>query len=722
MSSVFDPVVHALESRLLGSGEFHSGDDLLDKVLSLQYRVHYHIFGNNVKTSVCKVLLDESSKLTTEEPLHRKILFNLVGILHHHLNDQDNATRYLQDAKKVGIDFKPFQTFLDLENLYYLGLGTTSKDVYKKLFNVISTIPKESHALTFHYLNLITKELSLDWSTANSMFPQSPLTYYIALKSDPTNHDKELLVIGDSYLASAHFPKAEEFNDSQLENFHVFLQYYMKSLDKVSSEWSKFIISSMSKTFQSINVAKVAMIYFSKKNVKESILNFTNFINYNSRFYELNNKNYYDVVSVIDAYNHVLSHVKNSHIEGKFSISDALSQFHDLLKQFYGNFGIPLIIAEKSSDWLSNSPRLILPQVLSSTLSRAWYTFYQHRSTSLHELLSNHLVYYLANAMTISSKDEEVKFQYAYTLAQQRQIELAVKFIKNEILEANPENYKSWHLLALCESIKENKDTAFKIVSSVLQAMQEAYNENKLGKNDRWQFIHLKLTQLGVIDDMFGVNDSLELLPEVFELFADLFPESEQIKLGSEPNQTKEYLLQAIWLFACKLYLRNGNFKEAQDALKESLNVKTDFKNLNNNLARGYLSLQDRNSAALTEFESVLFYDPMNVDAIVGFAKLIFPEVGETADYKQSPLQTQYKTDQIFANDEDRSAACASLKLMLEQVIENSIDGYHSPEIWWYLSQIYEQYGDSDRLEASLWNCVKFEELEPIRDFKNCNF
>ena len=74
-----------------------------------------------------------------------------------------------------------------------------------------------------------------------------------------------------------------------------------------------------------------------------------------------------------------------------------------------------------------------------------------------------------------------------------------------------------------------------------------------------------------------------------------------------------------------------------------------------------------------------------------------------------------------FVNETDRSAAYARLKFLLECAILESIDAYYSPEVWWYLSLIYEKYQD-DEYKNSLLKCVKYQELNPVRSLRFCNY
>lgn len=724
-----DSIEFALETCLVGSGVFFSHDKTLNKLLSLQYRVHFHIIEQEkINVAACKVLLGECLKAEKDlaSDLHKKVLFNLVGILKYYASAHEESSTQLKQAHGLTIDNEAFDVFLNLENLYYRGLlEKDTKSIYvKELMGIVPKIPKETHALIFHYMQLIIEKLSMDWKTVLSSFPPSPLTYYIAVHLDHKGHDEDLLNIGREYLAAAKFPTADEINNFDLEEFHAVLQYYFRAQkSKISQQWKEVIVGSMSKTFQSMRISKSAMCYFAHEGkIHESILNFVNLVNYNKNYEDLNNGKLFDFASLIQVYQFILTKAAGHDIPHIFNYQETIERFLKLLETFYAHYSVPVIKKEDSLDWISNCTRLVLPRMLKKLLAKSWHVFYIQNSQNLSRLINNDNSYYLANSLSADPDNSTVKFQYAFTLAQKREIQLAVKFTKSAILETEPNNYQAWHLLALCESVNEDKDVSFKIVCSVLEAMREANEEGLINSaRDKWQYIHLKLTQLSIMEDILGANDALELLPDLFQLFNKLFEKGES-NIGAASNQTKEYLLQLLWLFALRLYMSAENQDEAENSLSESLKVEAGFKNLNNNLAAGYLALEVDGNKALKEFETVLFYDKLNVDAIVGIARSLLPDVPVESQHKLVKIGTKPKLRRDgFSGERDRSAAFARLKLLLEQAIEKSIDAYNTPEVWWYLSQIYEIYGDADRQEISLWNCVKFQELQPIRDFRNCN-
>ncbi|AQZ11644.1 YPP1 (YGR198W) [Zygosaccharomyces parabailii] len=759
MPSIENPITEALNSRLLGACTFDSGVSSLDAALTLQSKIHYHLFGQNLNSALAQSLSDECASiwgngkiaLADEDVLLmnllNKILYNCQGILLYHTERANDASIYFSKAKIIEIRDTDFSTFLDLENLYYRGLSSGAAFVYEEeLFKITDKIPKDSQGLTLHYLSMIFNHMARDKQVAIRILskfpPENPLTCLASLHLEEYDDDKYLSIL-KKLVDQSQFPPADGDNSVQLEQFHLFLHYYFKKSTKLSKEWSKYLIASMEKTFQSVPVAKSAFIYFGKTSLKsqwdkrESILNFVNFVKYSQRNYILNGKKYDDLISIIDSYAYILKIAQNnsSDIESVFNFRKTIDTLLELLHLMHQQNKFPLMLKSDAVDWLENSDHLVLPRTVSKGLTNAWEILYTFGKDSLQLLNDNSLISYLSNALCVATdplKLCNLQFQYAYVLAQQRHIEPAVKILKTVLLEENPECYKAWHLLALCQSVSEDKRAAFKIVCSVLQAMQESLSEEGLCSLDRWQFVHLKMTQLRIVEDIFGTMDALEMLPELFELYSTLFPAETKLydRIGDGYNDTKQYLLQLVWIFAASLYFQiPENYEDAKGAINEAARVSKEFKNLNCNIARGYLYLAEKQSKkAAKEFNIVLLGDRYNVNALVGLAKVIFPEEkNETYDYyKLRPptpesLDSAKKADSVFVSEADKSANVARLKLSLESAVSNSVEAHYSPEVWWYLSILYEQYKDLG-YKDTLLKCIRYKETEPVREFKYCDF
>lgn len=769
---ITDPIAEALNSRLVGSNTFNSSVSLVDTSLSLQFRLYYHMFGNGLKPEIGKILFNECQKIKlainqsvvlSSNPnllnIIEKLIYNIMMIIKYDNNEIEEAKKYFERSSSTKIEmdssFPNFIKLIHLETFYYkhlIGMKNGDNNIlFNELLTIIDKIPNQSNGYMHSYLQLIANSIDIKSSTLQefeSRFKNighsRSLIHYIYILSNKAKIDKTtdafLLNEANSILKVVKFPHANESNNSDLIQFHRFLHYYFKdSAIGDNKTWYSFIISSIAKTFRSTTVARTAMQFLAlSDNLKESILSFNNYKKYTEKEYELNNDTYADIVSLIESYTFILQRTTdNDSIDNIFDFNATYQRLHSILLSFYQTYKFPLMETKNSTDYLANSSKLVLPSSISGILKEAWSVLYRINSLTLEELQSNNLTTYLSNAMSLSLKPSlSLKFQYAYTLCQQRQIDQCISFLETAILESNPTHYKAWHLLALCRSIQEDKEDSYKIVCSVLVSMLEEVNT--LTYDDKWQLLNIKITQLQLVDQIFGSTDTLEVMPELFELYHALFDDEKSTGTGSF-SRSKEYLLQSVWLFAADIYMRNGNFDDASQAIKEATDIKTAFNNLNCQIAKGYLYLNQNNyKKALEEFEAVLYHDDMNLDAILGFAEIVFPEEASQSElerqfeaYLKLPNNDKYDNiessvknkdgSEIFANNADRSAAYARLKLLLECSINKSIDAFYSAEVWWYLSLIYEKYHDKE-YEHSLLNCVQNKETTPLRSFKYCNY
>lgn len=710
-----DPIYHSLNSRLLGSNCFESNDSILNDLLSLHHRVYYHIHQNlNTRDNALNALRTELGSIgPLEQDLHIAISDNISGIVRVILDEQNDVNPFPRRLPEL-IDYPNFGMMLQWERIYY-NRGFDSTPVFDD--NVI--IPSRSDALTWHYLEQIAQEL--DFSNLN---PSSPFQWLLRILAGSVS-DAELLAYGRQLLKKCTFPNADESNSQELEQFHIALHQYFKRSDKANKEWENFLVESIQKTFQSIPVTKTCMLYYGAIDQKRSILNFRNFIKYSDKYFELNNR-HYDLFDLIAAHQFILS-LKPSDYEPYFVTSIVSKQFLSILEAFHTSYKIPLLTRENCVEFNSNKSILSLASPLALLLSKSWQSLFENEGQKLSSFLDHTQLYFISNAIqALPDVAISLKFEFAYQLAMRRQIDQCILFLKKSILNSNPENFASWHLLALCEScINEDLQVSFKIVNSVIQSMCDLFDEgNQFSISEKWHFIHLKLTQIQLVKEMFAHEDALEMLPEVFELYNQLF-ENGSKPLGPHYNQSNEYLLQSIWLFALELYLDSADLENAHASLEEFKKVTSKFFNLNHTLARGYVLLETNERAeALKEFEKVLHFDPLSVDATLGFAKVALPNDELTLENELKHLSDRQDTEtkKSSVNVIEKSAALSRLKFMLENLVGNSIEGYHSPAVWWYLAKVYEEYADSKRQEHALWQCVKYEELEPVRDFKFSKF
>lgn len=433
---VIDVVDHALKTRLLGGSTFHSGFDSLNSVLNLQFRLHYHVLGSKgLAKPVCEVLLKDCKRLeknlgVMEElndypevaRLIEKILFNCFGILFFYLGQFQESQRCLLHSLKIHNNtvsqnitlLEQYDQFLVLENLYYRGLLSQDINImqnafYKELLTHVNTIPPESNGLLFEYINMIVAKLRFgqiqDLAENFKTTVDNPFILFLYILKEfqsssqkHTDNDDIFLKMGQHALSKAKFPSANEVNNKNLEHFNIFLQYYFKFAYvkniNVNPGWYSFIVSSMEKTFQSIDISKTAMILFQnlsnnnsndevkQKSLKrESILNFVNFVKYNNKYYQLNNNSHHDIISFLDAYAFILQDSSEADsIENLFDYNNTVSTFATSLRSFYEEYNLPLMKTAESMDWLENSTRSVYPENISKILGQCMSTLYESES------------------------------------------------------------------------------------------------------------------------------------------------------------------------------------------------------------------------------------------------------------------------------------------------------------------------------------------------------
>ncbi|CAK9441045.1 uncharacterized protein LODBEIA_P49140 [Lodderomyces beijingensis] len=172
-------------------------------------------------------------------------------------------------------------------------------------------------------------------------------------------------------------------------------------------------------------------------------------------------------------------------------------------------------------------------------------------------------------------------------------------------------------------------------------------------------------------------------------------------------------LLQDIWLWTARIFLKAGLLDECEQSLNEAEVIYEP--NVKVFIATGYLHSKSKKFFALQEFERSLEIldksDRFNkVDhglAILGLAKLF--------------LVDDKTTNSLFVSTKDMDAAIIRLKNLLENYSLSWPYGVNNPEVWFYLSKIYEIIDDKILLTKSLWKCIDLEDLRPVRTFEICN-
>lgn len=172
-------------------------------------------------------------------------------------------------------------------------------------------------------------------------------------------------------------------------------------------------------------------------------------------------------------------------------------------------------------------------------------------------------------------------------------------------------------------------------------------------------------------------------------------------------------VLQEIWLWAASIYLRLGSMEEAEECIVEAETVSPP--NVKTHTYLGLLTSKYRKFLSLQEFERSLeeFHHPeekFNKKAygvtLLGMCKLF--------------LKDDDPSNSLFISNKDVDAGLIRIKNYLEEYTHCWPYGYNCPEVWYYLSAIYEKFDDKLLLNEALWKCVELENQRPVRAYSVC--
>ncbi|KAI5949166.1 YPP1 [Candida theae] len=188
---------------------------------------------------------------------------------------------------------------------------------------------------------------------------------------------------------------------------------------------------------------------------------------------------------------------------------------------------------------------------------------------------------------------------------------------------------------------------------------------------------------------------------------------SAPIHTTPKDNILERKLLQELWLWTARVFLKNDLHDECEECIGEAESIYEP--NIKTFIATGQLSSKSKKFLSLQEYERSLEilqrtdkYNKIEFGyAILGLAKLFV--VDDVA------------TKSLFISTRDMDAAIIRLKNMLEQYSLSWPVGSNNSEVWFYLSKIYEIIDDKILLTRSLWKCVELEDSRPVRSFEVCN-
>jgi tetratricopeptide (TPR) repeat protein len=681
-----------------------------------------------------------------------------------------DTTHKPTDSYDQGVLYKKF--FLASIVFRFLGDAVKEKNALIDAVNAFTTVPVASHIEANKWLNLCyDRFFGLDPTATveglhrvfkNKNFVISYFNHLSSrgIKFQATIEDLKNYILkrAESLISSTKFPKATESNNHELEEF---VDLASKSCALSSSQLKDITERAIAKTYQShIILRSLIRVFISEKKTTELQAAVEVYDSYIQAYCEQNEHQYRDIISIIQINKLLLDQRldNKSHLqpEDYAYYSERTLRLKNLLNEFYNDQGIERVSEFDMAEVLVKGHPKTLDESLASQISEVWSTI-----ANMSWILLNHEEFnYTESKSAVDgiletfrlsiwlSPQNDTVFQYAKTLATLRNIKGAygvLKVLLKELPKTSPLYFQSWHLLSLILSVEENKDEAFKVIGFLMSEISDFIETSTASATLRDTFIQAKITQLAIIEALFGVEQSLDSLPELFELFHTLYLEFIELdgsrtpvapekghkrslslartqtiqkiksirhkehKSEPEPNPKKAQItiranfpsvkktLQDIWLIAAQIYFKLNLFTEAEEAIIEAENS---FKPTpDSHLALALLISKKRPTLSMKEMDTALMLGRHDIAPVVGFASLVLNS-----------------DESVFVSEKDRLSAITRAKILLEG-ISDTFQGAQTTEVWWLLSNIYEMFKDP-RLKDALWKSVELEETRPVRRFE----
>lgn len=331
----------------------------------------------------------------------------------------------------------------------------------------------------------------------------------------------------------------------------------------------------------------------------------------------------------------------------------------------------------------------------------------------------------------------------------------------------NPTSIAAWHMLALSYSCTAAEaPAAAKMASRALGLAELLLEEEEVSSATREQMLQLKMTQVAIVEMVDGIVPAVELLPEVFALFAKLFPggaSSNGTGTGNAPPQlpqresrfvtqsknalrriathtlhqrtqhsrttsavtetpTVEFvallsrtklLLAQVWLWAAKLYMRAQLVEDAEMAVDEAAALGARVE-----AARGLLQLVQGNRVkAVEHFRQGWHLEPSaapDVECVLGMCYAVGGDVESMPVRDLEELQGVEQ--ELYVDVTDRATLYAQLKLALEE-LASDYRHCNNSEVWWNLGDMYCRIDDKVLYHQAMQRCMELEQRRPARDY-----
>ena len=207
------------------------------------------------------------------------------------------------------------------------------------------------------------------------------------------------------------------------------------------------------------------------------------------------------------------------------------------------------------------------------------------------------------------------------------------------------------------------------------------------------------------------------------------YPEEQQISKPLKPEYIKDpprhqhdnlierKILQQVWLWTARVFLKVGLIDECEQCIVEAETIyEPNFKTYT---ALGFLTSKSRKFLSLQEFERSLEILTKKDNSLASHNKF-----NSKYDYGLTLLGLlklflidDDPKNSLFISTKDLNSGIIRLKNLLEDYSLTWPYGYNNPEIWFYLTKIYEFIDDKILLTKSLWRCIELEDKRPVREF-----
>lgn len=570
---------------------------------------------------------------------------------------------------------------LNFKKCYYLvassdKIGSQQTNIATTLsetMNCFKELPKSSNLESNKWISLVFSQISTkfggNFTKIEEIFDDNKnyLLYYIINIKRTTSiklKDEDVSKIiksQENKLGKVKFPKSNEINNVEIEDFYqclVDLNYKQNYFD--------FVVS---RTYQSqsvlVNYLKYSINFKEIELIKPC---------FETLFQYFKNNGEVDPIKTLDLYYYFFEKID-------------INLFNNI--EFIKLIFIKFLTAVQKFNISTGKYTKELKKKLSSyysCLGDVNCKIYKQSKLFSKDLLNfkKSLDYY-ENSIKLDD-NPKVVLKLSKLLSKLGNITESLKLVKNLLSNYHERDeiyFKSWHLLVLILSIEENKDESFKIASFLVNEVNE--NKFKFANSKNLNIlIEIKITQLFLIEEIYGIERSLENVSELFDLYNKL-------------SLDDDLILQKIWIILTNFYIKNGNINEASNSLAEAEKLSK-----SNNIDIDIFKIKiytlstasNAKETSLTEFEKLLL---------------------SNSDNKQSSFLIYEACEFYLNNFINDDKLILKSKILLENFI-NSYDGYFNLKTWWNLSIIYEKIKDFKNFKQSLWKCIELEETKSIRD------